>query len=179
MSTKHEPMDMTVFSLSTVDIRKDIDRIATFPKKLKKILKSLSVRDLQKSYRPDGWTALQVVHHLADSHMNAFTRMKMAATESPSPIIKPYNQDGFAELVDSKYLPAKVSYNLLVALHQRWAFFLESLQEEDLEKAYFHPEEKREFSLREAIALYAWHGEHHLEQIKKVAKGHGVKVSRD
>ena len=126
-------------SYSLEDTKKHIKTIAKFPKELKKLLKKLSNQSLDVSYRPGGWTVRQVVNHIADSHMNAYMRMKLAVTER-TPIIKPYEEGLWAETEDSKQGSVKVSMRLLNALHRRWVQFLESLSEEDLEKGYFHPE---------------------------------------
>ncbi|HLP96730.1 MAG TPA: putative metal-dependent hydrolase, partial [Saprospiraceae bacterium] len=153
---------------SLEDTRKQIKDIARLPKDLKKVVKKLKDGALDKPYRLGGWTARQVVHHLADSHMNAYVRFKLAVTET-APIIKPYEEQLWAETEDAKHGSAKTSIKLLSALHNRWVDFLISLSEDDLEKGYFHPATKRTVSLREAIALYAWHCRHHLAHVKLVA----------
>ena len=121
-------------------------------------------------YRKGGWTVRQVVHHLADSHMNAYIRMKLAVTE-PAPVIKPYEEDKWAKTEDGKNGSVKTSMKLLSALHARWHSFMASLSEEDLERGYFHPESQKLVLLPEAIALYAWHSQHHLAHIKLVLDG--------
>ena len=152
------------------ETRKHIKSIARLPKELKKTLKKLRDGALDKPYRAGGWTARQVIHHLADSHMNAYVRFKLAATEN-APIIKPYEETLWAETEDGKHGSAKTSIKLLSALHDRWVDFMMSLSDDDLERGYYHPASKRTVSLREAIALYAWHAKHHLEHIKMVAEG--------
>ncbi len=155
---------------SLADTRKHIRTLARFPKELKKALKKLNNDDYDQAYRKDGWTVRQVVHHLADSHINAYVRMKLAVTET-TPVIKPYEEANWAETEDGKFAPIKLSIKLLNALHHRWILFLESLSDEDLDSSYFHPEMQRVVSLQEAIALYAWHSTHHLGHILLVAKG--------
>jgi len=155
---------------SIEETRKHIKAIARLPKELKKTLKKLRDGALDKPYRAGGWTARQVIHHLADSHMNAYVRFKLAATEN-APIIKPYEETLWAETEDGKHGSAKTSIKLLAALHDRWVDFMTSLSDDDLERGYYHPASKRTVSLREAIALYAWHAKHHLEHIKMVAEG--------
>ncbi len=159
------------------DTRKHIRAIAKLPKELKKALKKLKSGELDQSYRRGGWTARQVIHHIVDSHMNAYIRMKLAVTE-PTPIIKPYEEKYWAETEDGKNAPVKLSLKILAPLHRRWVMFLESLSEEDLEKGYFHPEMKRVISLSEAIANYAWHGRHHTAHIRLVADGRSEKSEK-
>ena len=154
---------------SLAQTRENIVAIERLPNELKKVLRKIGRANFDLSYRPGGWTVRQVVHHLADSHMNAFIRMKMALTE-PTPVIKPYEQDLWAETADVVGMPIKVSLRLLAALHRRWVALLESLSEEDLEKGYFHPERNAIVFLPEAIALYAWHGKHHLAHLSIVAQ---------
>ncbi|HAD14345.1 MAG TPA: putative metal-dependent hydrolase, partial [Saprospirales bacterium] len=160
------------------DTRKQIKDIARLPKELKKLVKKLKDGALDKPYRQGGWTARQVIHHLADSHMNAYIRFKLAATET-APIIKPYEEKLWAETEDAKHGSAKTSIKLLAALHDRWVDFMISLSEDDLDKGYFHPATKRTVALREAIALYAWHANHHLAHVKLVADGNFEKKKSD
>jgi uncharacterized damage-inducible protein DinB len=157
-------------SYSNEDTRKHIRTIAQLPKDLKKVFKKLRDGALDKPYRAGGWTARQVIHHIADSNMNAYVRFKLAATEN-APIIKPYEENLWAETDDSKYGSPKISIKLLTALHVRWVVFLTSLSEDDLERGYYHPANKRTVSIREAIALYAWHSKHHLAHLKMIADG--------
>ena len=152
------------------ETRKNIKTIARLPKDLKKALRKLSNSDLDKSYRQDGWTVRQLVHHLADSHINAYIRMKMAVTEQ-TPVIKTYEEALWAETEDGKKAPVKVSLKLLSALHRRWTIFLESLTEEDLERGYFHPEMRRIITLPDALAAYSLHCRHHLAHINMVMEG--------
>ena len=157
-------------SYSLDDTRKHIKILSKFPKDLKSILKKLKSGELEKSYRPEGWTVRQIIHHLADSHINAYTRFKLAVTEN-TPIIKPYEENLWAELEDAKHGSVKTSVKLLAALHNRWTHFLKSLQEDDLEKGFYHPTSKRMVLLQEAIALYVWHSQHHLAHILLVVQG--------
>jgi hypothetical protein len=137
---------------------------------LKKILKNITKTQLDTPYRSGGWTVRQVIHHLSDSHVNAYIRMKMAVTEK-NPIIKPYDEQAWAELESGKAASVKPSVRLLKVLHSKWIDFLESLSVLDLEKGYFHPAMNRVVLLPEAIALYAWHTEHHLGHIRLVSSG--------
>lgn len=157
-------------SYSLDDTRKHIKVLVRFPKDLKNVVKKLKSGDLDKTYRPEGWTIRQVVNHIADSHLHAYIRIKLAVTE-PTPIIKPYEEQLWAELEDGKHGSIKTSIKLLTALHKRWTSFLKSIQEDDLEKGYYHPASKRTVSVQEAIALYVWHSHHHLGHINLVAEG--------
>lgn len=148
--------------------------IQTFPERLRIEVENLSDEQLDTPYRPEGWTIRQVVHHCADSHMNSLIRFKLALTED-APVIKPYFEDRWAALPDSKNLPPEPSLQLLSGLHARWVVLLKSLGPADMEKVYIHPEQGKEFRLDEAIAIYAWHCNHHLAHITdlKQRKGWG------
>ena len=149
------------------ETRKNIKVIASLPKELKKIIKKASRTQLSKPYRNGGWTVRQVIHHICDSHINAYIRMKMAATED-NPTIKPYDERAWAELESGKDASVKLSLALLKSLHKKWVDFMEALSDDDLKKGYYHPAAKRTVLLPEAIALYAWHSEHHLAHIRLV-----------
>jgi uncharacterized damage-inducible protein DinB len=144
-----------------------IDEIEMAPQLLLDATKGLQEEQLDTPYRQDGWTIRQVVHHLADSHINSYTRFKLALTEE-QPVIKPYQEDKWAELQDSK-LSIEVSHVLLDALHSRWVYLLRTLKASDLEKTFFHPE-LGEMSLKVNIGLYAWHCRHHTAQITTLRK---------
>lgn len=120
---------------------------------------------LDTPYRPGGWTVRQVVHHVPDSHINAYIRMKFAVTED-APAIKAYDEAKWAELPEAKSGPIEMSLALLEALHRRWVAFLRGLADADFARAYVHPELGR-VSLDEAVALYAWHCRHHGGHIKR------------
>lgn len=139
--------------------------IENFPSKLNEEIKNLTEIELQKQYRPNGWTITQVVNHCADSHMNSFIRFKLALTEE-TPIIKPYFESLWAELPDSKDYPINDSLKLLEGLHARWINLLKTLTETDLKRAFIHPETQERISLKTNIGIYAWHCEHHLAHIK-------------
>ena len=127
-------------------------------------VKGLNDAQLATPYRPDGWTVRQVVHHVPDSHMNAYVRIKLALTEDV-PTIKPYDEAKWAELPDGKSKLIEQSLALLDALHSRWVFLLRRLQPSDFKRTYHHPEWKTPMSLDDAIAMYAWHGRHHVGHI--------------
>jgi hypothetical protein len=147
-------------SYTEADNQRHIQELEQFPKYLTPIASTLTPAQLDKSYRPGGWNARQIVHHIADSHMNAYIRVKLSITEN-SPVIKPYNQDLWANLEDSLKLPIECSLQLIENIHLRMVYLLKSVDKEALQRNYIHPEYNREFKLDELLALYAWHGEHH------------------
>lgn len=138
--------------------------IEEFPNKLRALTESLTEEQLNSTYRPGGWTIRQVIHHCADSHHNSYRRFKWTLTEN-TPTIKAYDQDGWANLNDSKMAPIKLSLAYLDALHAKWVNLLVSLSKEDLDRSFIHPESGAEFDLKTTIALYAWDCEHHYAHI--------------
>ncbi|WP_409341540.1 YfiT family bacillithiol transferase [Paenibacillus sp. MBLB4367] len=140
-----------------------IAQITGLPAELRIAVEDLNEEQLDTPYREGGWTVRQVVHHLADSHMNSFTRFKLALTEE-RPTIKPYDEAGWADLPDSKSAPAGLSLALLDVLHERWAILLSGMGEEDFARAFRHPESGI-VTLDRAAGLYAWHGRHHVAHI--------------
>ncbi len=147
-----------------IDQENYIDVISSFPEKIKEAVTGLNDTQLDTPYRPGGWTIRQVVHHCADSHMNALIRFKLALTEN-NLVINPYKQDAWAGLSDCKSIPVEPSLSILEGVHERWRLLLESMHPEDFKKAYFHPEKERLVLLEEALASYAWHCNHHLAHI--------------
>ncbi|MBD1380523.1 YfiT family bacillithiol transferase [Metabacillus arenae] len=148
--------------LSMNVIEKWINEIEVAPAKLKAAVKNLTDDQLDTPYRSGGWTVRQVVHHIADSHINSYTRLKLSLTEE-NPTIKPYLEEKWAELPDSK-LDIDVSLSLLAALHRRWVTLLRSLLPSELEKIFYHPDSGA-ITIGESIGLYAWHGSHHIAHI--------------
>jgi DinB family protein len=146
-----------------------IDDIERAPSEFRALVEHLSDAQLERRYRVDGWTIRQVVHHVPDSHMNSYVRMKLTVTESDPPRIIAYDEAQWAELPDARALPVSVSLDLLTALHTRWVHFLRQLSDKDFSKAYLHPE-LGEFPLYDALALYAWHGRHHAAHIANALK---------
>ena len=146
-----------------VVVSKWIQHIQKFPKRIRKVVENLNDEQLDTLYRKDGWSIRQVVHHCADSHMNCLTRFKLALTEN-KPTIRPYFEDQWAELPDSK-MPIAPSLAMIDGIHERLTTLLKSLTEEQRNKLYVHPEHGREISLNEAIATYSWHSNHHLAHI--------------
>jgi hypothetical protein len=148
-----------------------IAEIEVAPANLRAAVKGLSEEQLGTPYRPDGWTIRQVAHHLPDSHLNAYTRFKLALTED-DPLIKTYDQDRWAQLADSRSVPIEVSLTLLEALHHRWGVLLRSLTAQDYARTFRHPE-LGVVSLDRNLGLYAWHGRHHVAHITSFRKRMG------
>lgn len=141
-----------------------IAEIASAPGSLRAAVAGLSPTQLDTPYREKGWTVRQVVHHLPDSHLNAYTRIKLALTED-EPTIKPYEEARWAELPDARSGPVEVSLTLLECLHRRWVLLLRELGPDDFRRRFRHPEHGRTIGLDEVLAMYAWHGQHHVAQI--------------
>ena len=148
-----------------------IDSIAQTPSRLRAAVANLSTHQLDEPYRPGGWTVRQVVHHLPDSHLNAYTRFKLGLTEA-EPTIKPYDEKSWAMLVDGRYADPEVSLVLLDALHKRWVFLLHSVAPEDFARTLRHPEIGT-LSLDGLLQLYEWHGRHHVAHITSLRERKG------
>jgi hypothetical protein len=144
-----------------------VERIEAAPGLVRRAVEGLTEAQLDTRYREGGWTVRQVVHHLPDSHLNAYTRFRLALTE-PTPTIRPYIEHRWAELPDAKTAPTEISLALLEALHRRWVLLLRSLRPAEWEIRYMHPEHAREWTLDEALAMYAWHGEHHTAHVTRL-----------
>ncbi len=153
-------------------IRQWIDIIEQFPHRLQDEIRGLTQDQLQWKYRPDGWNIQQLVHHCADSHMNALIRFKLALTED-NPTIRPYIESAWAQLPDGKEAPTAYSEILLLGLHSRLTLLLKQLSAEDFERTFFHPEYQKSFRLDVNLALYAWHCKHHLAHVKQAKKFQG------
>jgi uncharacterized damage-inducible protein DinB len=138
-------------------------QMAETPERLAAAVEGLDEARLGTPYREGGWTPRQVVHHLADAHMNGFVRFKLALTEDTPPI-KTYEEDLWARTADGRDAPATLSLALLKALHERWRILLESLSEKDFGRAFSHPQ-RGLMTIDKAIQLYAWHGLHHAAHI--------------
>lgn len=149
-----------------------IDEIEKLPRLLKEAVEDLSEDQLDTSYRAGGWTVRQVVHHLSDSHMNAYIRLKLALTED-NPVIKPYNEGKWAELPDSN-LPIASSLSLLDSIHIRWVTILHSLTSVESRRTFIHPD-SGQIVVKEYIGMYAWHGRHHLAHITSLFSRKGWK----
>ncbi len=142
------------------------------PALMEHAVENLDAEQLHTPYRPEGWTIHQVVHHVADSHMNAYIRIKLGLTEI-NPVIKPYDEAAWAVLSDTKNLPVNVSLTLLHALHSRWVAILENITEEQWENTVFHPGQLRTLSLWQLLKSYAWHGRHHVAHITSLRERKG------
>ena len=134
------------------------------PSLLEHSILNLDEEQLNTPYRDGGWTIKQVVHHVADSHMNAFIRFKLGLTED-NPTIKPYDEAAWAALSDTQNLPVNISLTLIHALHKRWYELLVNIKESEWDKTVYHPEYKRTMSLWQLLATYAWHGKHHTAHV--------------
>ena len=142
-----------------------ITSIETFPMSVFRVCSKLSDEEKQWIYRPGGWSIKQVVHHCADSHMNALMRTKLALTED-KPMVKPYQEEKWAELIDAQDDDIRDSINILSGVHKKWVKILKNLGPEELSREYIHPEHNKSFSIAEVIGMYAWHCDHHLAHIK-------------
>lgn len=147
--------------------------IAATPKNLRDAVRGFSAEQIETPYREGGWTVRQVLHHVPESHMNAFLRFKWALTED-QPTIKPYKEDAWAKTPDVNKTPVETSLALLEPLHERWVNLLKSLSAADFEKKLNHPE-NGPMTLDKMLALYAWHGKHHTAHITSLKKRKGWK----
>jgi hypothetical protein len=159
----------TVFSEEL--IRENIQSIALLPESLLQAIQNLPEHCWEKSYRENGWNARQIVHHLADSHMNALIRFKLTLTED-TPVIKPYNQDEFAQLHDSLTMDPMISWRILEGVHMRLVDVLKHMTKENFHQSYIHPEYNKTYNLFTVLALYAWHGAHHTAQLNVIKTLH-------
>jgi hypothetical protein len=151
--------------------RELLHNIEQTPARLRAAVTGLTERQLDTPYRPEGWSVRQVVHHVPDSHLNAYIRFKLALTED-EPAIKPYAEDRWAQLADTKETPIEVSLSLLESLHTRWIRLLRSLQGEDWKRTYRHPELGL-MNLEKTLALYSWHGRHHVAHVTTLRERNG------
>jgi uncharacterized damage-inducible protein DinB len=158
-------------SLDEAERRRAIDAIASTPAKLRAAVAGLTDVQLETPYRPDGWTVRQVVHHVSDSHMNAYIRFKLALTED-EPTIKPYDEARWAELADTRDTPIDSSLALLDRLHDRWVRLLRSMSAEDFARRLKHPEMGVQ-RLDQVLALYDWHGRHHVGHVTSLRERMG------
>jgi uncharacterized damage-inducible protein DinB len=149
-----------------------IEQIEILPGRLRDAVSGLNEKQLETPYRPGGWTVRQVVHHVADSHMNAYIRFKLTLTED-EPLIKTYLEAKWAELPDAKTEPVEVSLKLLEALHVRWVKTLRTMGPAQFARTMRHPEWSKPMSLDDSLALYAWHGKHHVAHIAMLRQREG------
>ena len=149
--------------LSAEDRRAAVDAIAAAPMQLRQAVTGLSNAQLDTPYRPGGWTVRQLVHHVVDSHMNAYIRFRLALTEE-NPTIKPYNEAKWAELEDARTLPVDVSLSLLELLHERLVALLRSTPDEAFARPLTHPE-NGPMTMDSLLCVYSWHGRHHTAHV--------------
>lgn len=148
-----------------------IEVIASLPARMRAAVSGLNDGQLDTAYRPGGWTVRQVVHHVADSHMNGFIRIKLALTED-NPTIKPYDQDAWATLADMR-LPIDVSLNLLDGIHHRWEVVARAITPEQFSRTFVHPEMGEQLTVDQQLQLYAWHSRHHVAHITALRQREG------
>jgi len=142
------------------------------PQLVENAILNLDEAQLETPYREEGWTVHQLVHHIADSHMNAYVRFKLGLTED-NPTIRPYEEKLWAELNDVKTLPINISITLLYALHTRWHAALKDLKDADWDRTVFHPEHQKKITLWYLLGMYAWHGKHHVAHITELRERNG------
>lgn len=150
--------------LSPAVINSWIDQLEEYPEKLSSLVQSLGEDQLEMPYRPGGWTIRQVVHHVADSHHNSYIRFKWALTED-EPVIKPYDEKGWATLIDTMNGPIEMSLDHLKTTHKKLVYLLRRLTAAQLQRCFIHPDDNSKTSLAENIGRYAWHGAHHYQHI--------------
>jgi uncharacterized damage-inducible protein DinB len=157
---------------SATEKRRDrIEEIARTPWQLRAAIAGLHDEQLTTEYRPGGWTIRQVIHHMADSHMNSFVRFKLALTEN-NPTIKPYDEAAWANLPDGKSAPIELSLKLLDVLHERWSLLLHAMKPEDFARTLNHPQ-RGQVTLENTLQLYVWHGHHHIAHITALKERKG------
>lgn len=159
-------------NISVENINQWISTLENLPQHVRTAVKGLDDAQLDTPYRQGGWTIRQVVHHLPDSHMNAYIRFKLALTED-NPTIRPYIEDRWAELPDGKSAPIANSLDMLESIHKRWVMVLRNMSADDFKRTFYHPENKVTRTLEENLALYDWHSRHHLAHINELKKRMG------
>lgn len=160
-------------SYTEKDIQSSISRIESLPGRLEAAIQGLDASQLDTPYRDGGWTVRQVIHHVPDSHMNAYIRFKWTITEE-TPLIKAYDEKAWAQTPETSADPA-ISINFLKALHTKWVVLLKGMKPEHLKREFIHPDTKKNVPLMRLIAMYAWHGDHHLAHITELKKRKGWK----
>ena len=179
MTTKLKALQFPIGEFKVTDnptetqVSEWIKDIEIFPSQLKEVIKNTSAEALAYKYRPNGWTVNQVVHHCADSHINAFLRLKLSLTEN-NPTIRPYFEDRFGELIDSLDTNLTASLQIITGIHFKWTQLLKSLTVNDLQKTFFHPEHQTTFTILENIQNYSWHCKHHLQHVKNAINSNGI-----
>lgn len=155
------------------EVKKEwLREIKFLPNDIEVAIQSFDEHQLDTPYREGGWTVKQLVHHVADSHMNAYIRFKLGLTED-NPTIRPYEQDPWSKLSDVFTVPVNVSVTLLHALHRRWYAAIENLTDEQWQRTIFHPEHQKQMTLWFLLGMYAWHSKHHVAHITKLKEQKG------
>ncbi|HZE25965.1 MAG TPA: bacillithiol transferase BstA [Terriglobales bacterium] len=157
--------------LSEAEKSKHLDNIEQTPARLRAAVEGLSEQQLDTPYRDGGWTVRQVVHHVPDSHLNSYVRFKLALTEQ-DPTIRPYMENLWAELPEAKTAPIEISLVLLESLHRRWVLTLRNIRQTEWKRTFRHPE-MGVLSLEQALALYSWHGRHHVAHVTSLREKMG------
>ena len=158
-------------SLNDAQRRVAIENIAAMPRNFRAAVAGLDETQLDTPYRPDGWTVRQLVHHVPDSHLNAYTRFKLALTED-TPTIKPYDENEWAKLEDSRTTPIETSLSLLENVHDRWVRVIRAMSPSDFSRKLNHPENGM-MNLDQLLAAYDWHGTHHTAHVANLRSRHG------
>lgn len=162
---KYEPPKV----ITETQLKEWIYELSVLPQEIADIAAALNEQQLEIHYRSGGWTVRQVIHHLADSHINAYTRIKLTLTEE-RPTVRPYDEVAWAELSDAKSGNIQLSIDILKAIHERLVSLLVTLKESDFARTYYHPAAEQEYTLAYLVGNYAWHGKHHLAHIKSTFK---------
>lgn len=151
-------------SYTPQQIEEKITELKLFPTHLNTLVKNLSETDLSKTYREGSWTIKQLVHHIGESHTNCYIRLKLALTED-NPTIKPYDENLWVKSKENEILPISVSLQIIEAMHLKMVTLMESLTSTELSRTFYHPQYQRTSRIMDLIALYSWHGRHHLAHI--------------
>ncbi|MHA6484162.1 YfiT family bacillithiol transferase [Paenibacillus sp. strain BS8-2] len=160
--------------INSAQREKWIQEISDLPALIREATNRLSEEQLQTPYRDGGWTVRQVVHHIADSHMNSLMRFKLALTEQ-HPTIRPYDETSWAELADSVEEPIETSLDFITSLHRKWVTLLRSMNNEQFARTFYHPGRGESNALDRSVGMYAWHGNHHLAHITSLTSRMGWK----
>ena len=161
-------------NISAENIEAWVSILKHFPNRLNNLVTNLSENQLDTPYRPEGWTVRQTIHHIYDSHHNAYTRYKWTLTET-IPIIKVYDEKAWAETADAKLAPVELSLAAITVLHAKWVYLVKGLSQEQLLKEFHHPARNRNYTLAETVGSYAWHSNHHYAHIENLLKREGWK----
>ncbi len=158
--------------ITDIELNEHIQVIKDFPGRLKNLIENFNDDQLDTPYREGGWTVRQLVNHISDSHINSFIRFKLALTEE-NPTIKPYDESKWAELQDSRNIPIDAAILMIQGTHQRWTVLLKSLTNIQFQKTFHHPEQQNDYNLRNYLAFYVWHCNHHFAHIENLKKEKG------